>query len=252
MKIQYASDLHLEFSCNRDFLKANPIKPIGDILVLAGDIITFNKLKANLNFFKYVSDNFKTVYYIAGNHEWYESDLMKFGCSYFEKITGNCYLVNNTSIIDGGVNLIFSTLWTKISEANKFRISHALNDFKLIKNNGQLLTVDLYNKMHLNSLNFIKKEVKLNTSNKVVVVTHHVPTFMNFNEKYKSDPVNEAFAVELYNYIADNPIDAWIYGHTHFNTPEFSIGKCKMLTNQLGYVIHNEHIIFNNSAVIEI
>ena len=37
MKIQYMSDLHLEFNENLHYIKANPFHQKGDILVLAGD-----------------------------------------------------------------------------------------------------------------------------------------------------------------------------------------------------------------------
>ena len=38
MRIQYASDLHLEFPQNTDFIMSNPLKVTGEILILAGDI----------------------------------------------------------------------------------------------------------------------------------------------------------------------------------------------------------------------
>jgi hypothetical protein len=59
MKIQYASDLHLEFPENRKFLKENPLKPAGDVLVLAGDIGYWAEYALYADFWDYVSANFR-------------------------------------------------------------------------------------------------------------------------------------------------------------------------------------------------
>ena len=37
MKIQFVSDLHLEFPDNRAWLAAHPLEVTGDILLIAGD-----------------------------------------------------------------------------------------------------------------------------------------------------------------------------------------------------------------------
>lgn len=51
MKLQYCSDLHLEFQGNKKFLKNFPIKPEGEMLLLAGDIVLFKMLKEHDAFF---------------------------------------------------------------------------------------------------------------------------------------------------------------------------------------------------------
>jgi len=81
MIIQYVSDLHLEFPDNKDYLLKHPIRPCADILVLAGDIMTFSSLNKNDGFFDKVSADFKSVYWLPGNHEYYHYDMsLKCGC----------------------------------------------------------------------------------------------------------------------------------------------------------------------------
>jgi hypothetical protein len=64
--------------------------------------------------------------------------------------------------------------------------------------------------------------------------------------------LNEAFAVALDDFIETNGPDCWLFGHHHFNTPAFEIGHTQMKTNQLGYVEHNEHFLFNPGKTFEL
>lgn len=252
IKIQYASDLHLEFPANKEFLKQHPLQPTAYVLVLAGDIVPFKVMDKHQDFFSYVADNFKTTYWLPGNHEYYHFDIAEKSGVVHEAIRSNVFLVNNTSVVHENLRLVFSTLWSKISEFNQWYIEKSLNDFHLIKNKGYRFTAELYNQLHEEGLAFIKHELTTNTEKHTAVFTHHCPTFLNYPEQYKGDILNEAFGVELYNQIESSEIACWIYGHHHTNTPAFNIGKTKLLTNQLGYVQQNEHGLFETNKVIEI
>ncbi len=252
MKIQYCSDLHLEFRENKEYLKANKLMPVADVLILAGDIVPFCIRDKHADFFRYVADNFESTYWIPGNHEYYNSDAVKRSGVMREKIKRNVFLVNNLALNHNNVRFIFSTLWSHISPANEWDIERSASDFQLIRYNGYRFSSTHFNELHENSLAFITEEVRKSYTGKTVVVTHHVPTFLNYPQKYKGDILNEAFGVELFNFIESNDIDCWIYGHHHYNTPDFTIGKSLMLTNQLGYVQYGEHHLFDNAKTITV
>jgi predicted phosphohydrolase len=252
LKLQYASDLHLEFPANKEFLKQHPLQPVGDVLVLAGDIVPFAIMDKHQDFFSLLSDQFETVYWLPGNHEYYHFKIADKSGMLNEKIRSNLFLVNNTSVMHGNAKLIFSTLWSKISESNQWQIERSLNDFHQIKNNGFRLSAEKYNELHEESLAFLQKEINETTEEQIAVFTHHCPTFMNYPAQYKGDILNEAFAVELFDFIESSNINYWVYGHHHSNTPEFRIGKTKLITNQLGYVQRNEHLKFETNKYFEL
>jgi predicted phosphohydrolase len=249
-KIQYVSDLHLEFPKNNAYIKANPLKPKGDILILAGDIVPFAILNKHQDFFSYLADHFEMTYWIPGNHEYYYFDIAEKSGVLWEEIKSNVVLLNNTAIQLQDTKLIFSTLWSKISPANKWYLENNLSDFHVIQYKGKTLRTEIYNQLHAESLHFIQQELQTQNQGKTVVVTHHVPTYMNYPEIYKGSKLNEGFAVETFDTIESSRVDYWIYGHSHFNTAEFSIGNTKMLTNQLGYIHEREHLLFNPDATI--
>ena len=251
MKVQYCSDLHLEFSYNSAFLKANPLKVEGEILLLAGDIIPFAMMDKAKWFFDFVSDHFKVTYWIPGNHEYYRFNIDKEDIALHEKIRDNVFLVNNHIAIHEHVKFIFSTLWSTISPAYAWEIQQSISDFDLIKYTQKSLTPFHFNQFHNTSRTVIEKALAQKDAEKTIVVTHHVPTFMNYPTKYKGSSLNEAFAVELYDLIEQSNADYWIYGHHHQQVDDFVIGKTQLTTNQLGYVEYNENPDFSLGKVID-
>ena len=252
MKIQYCSDLHLEFPENQKFLTKNFLQPEGDVLVLAGDVVTFQKAWKARGFFDFVCDQYSGVYWVPGNHEYYGNDISDRASPLCEKLRDNLYLVNNHSIVHAQVRLVFTTLWSRISPRNEWDIQRNVSDFSHILCEGSKFTASRFSLLHEESLRFLKDTFCAAGQEPMVVVTHHVPTLMNYPKVYKNSLLTEAFAVELFDLITDSAVDCWIYGHHHVNTPEFKIGSTKMLTNQLGYVRRYEHGSFRRDAVVEV
>lgn len=250
MVLQYCSDLHLEFRENKQFLNQHPLQPKAEILILAGDIVPFIEMDKHKDFVNYISNNFKLTYWLPGNHEYYYSDASERSGYINEKIRDNIFLVNNISVQQDDVRLIFSTLWSRISPANEWQIERSINDFQVIKFNGHFFSASNVNQLHSDSVDFIEKELSLKNSDKTVVISHHVPTFLNFPSQYKGSNLNEAFVVELFPLIESSNINYWIYGHHHSNTPDFNIGNTVLLTNQLGYVRNQENWNFSLDKTI--
>jgi Icc-related predicted phosphoesterase len=252
MKLQYVSDLHLEFHENKEFIKIHPIRPVGDILVLAGDILPFRLIDEYSYFFDYLSGNFKETYWIPGNHEYYHSDLSERGVYLHETLRKNVFIVSNTSVLIEDTALHFSTLWTNISPRYQSVIISGYSDFHAIRKQGELLSISQYNLLNDKCVAFLNKVLFVKKAKTTIVVTHHMPTFMSYPDKFSGSPYNEAFAVELSDLILKTQPDFWIFGHEHCKGTDFEIGRTKLTSNPLGYITFNEQEGFEPGRVLDI
>lgn len=250
MKIQFCSDLHLEMHHNQKWINDNPLIPVGDILIIAGDTGYLGDNFGQQDFFKKVSDDFEQTYIIPGNHEYYGGyDISTAFEKTNEKIFNNVTLLNNDTVYYNNVKLIFSTMWSLIGRF-KYEIINAITDFRRINYMGQLLNTNHFNQLHRKSFEFIQNEVR--SDGQKIVITHHLPSNLCNIEEFKDSIYNDAFCVDKTEFIRQSNINYWIYGHSHRNMKDIEINGTKLVTNQLGYVAHRENFNFERDRIIEV
>lgn len=246
LKIQFVSDLHLEFPDNRAWLAAHPLEVTGDILLIAGDSAYLDLPDSGretykaYDFWDWASRNYKQVIVCLGNHDFYGYyDLATMPDGYCLDIRPNVKAYYNSVAHLLDVDIIISTLWSFIEPDIDFIVERSVSDFSLIKYEGHRLNAQNYNAEHERCLAFIKQSVTESKAKTKIVLTHHVPTQLCTVDEFKGSTINGAFTVELGDYIADSGIDYWIYGHSHRNM-DAKIGKTQIISNQFGYLSHGE------------
>ena len=253
MKIQFASDLHLEFGAQRAAINGKRLLPKGEILILAGDICYLKEEHFRFEFFNYCADHWKETYVIPGNHEFYDDSFqIQDALDGFElEIRSNVRYLNNKAIDLDGARMIFSTLWTNITDHQL--LEQSLNDFHYCKFENRRFTANDHNFCHQSSFDYLNRALSDETTTKpTIVISHHVPFDGRYCNYPFETPLTEGFHVDMTELITKYKINYWIYGHNHFNQAPIEMDGTKFVTNQLGYVSREENRLFNRSAVIEI
>jgi len=244
MKIQYISDIHLEF------LKNIPkIEKIGDVLVLAGDIgYPFSNIYKD--FLIDMNNKFNKIFLITGNHEFYNLKNQRNKTS--EEISDHIINIIETNNLDHitylddsyeeyeGVRFCGTTLWSKIDNSN-----YLINDFTSIKD----INIKLRNELFINSCIFIDEMIN-ESKLPIIMITHHLPSFKLIHSDFLTDKYknyNQCFASNCDQYFKD-PIKIWIFGHTHKEC-EAEINNIKFLCNPVGYPDENNN---QKTKIIEI
>lgn len=159
MKIQVASDIHLEFG-------AITIENAGDtdVLILSGDICVVNELaerdtynirgehdKSNRyhTFFQECCARFPHVIYVMGNHEHYHGDYSLSAGIIRERLgyLANLHFLDKESVQLNDVLFIGGTLWTDMNKEDPITlhgIKGYMNDYRIIQDSSEVVTYKAY------------------------------------------------------------------------------------------------------------
>jgi Icc-related predicted phosphoesterase len=275
MKIQLASDLHLEFA-DVDIKNTTG----ADVLILSGDILVADDLRNQpvslswealpeeghgrakrsmryRDFFQRVSFQFPHVIYIMGNHEHYHGKFDKSAAVIRETLgylnIHNIHLLDRDAKEIDGVHFIGGTMWTDCNKGDpmtQYHLEHCMTDFRVIRIAGEnfkkflpMRTVIEFTKTR----DYFKTVIdNLPKDSKIVVCSHHAPSHLSIHEIYKNDTLmNGGYSSDLSEFILDRPqIKAWTHGHMH-NNFDYLVGDTRVMCNPHGYPGENDQFDFN-------
>lgn len=254
LRVQVASDLHLEFLQHRfpDHRTIEP-HPDADLLVLAGDIHNGDSI---LDAFE---DWPVPILYVIGNHECYgriydeDRESLRVAC-----VDGNIVLLDQNVVTTGDLaarfpawassrdaalpatRFIGCTLWTGYRyapsgmshEAQMDVAGRSLNDHRLIRLSTGPFDVQAALACHEADYAWLRKELAKPTEGETVVITHHSPSDRSVHPRYQGDPLTGAFVTDLPDLLEQAQL--WIHGH-HHDSSDFVERGCRVICNPCGY-----------------
>lgn len=247
MKLLVLADLHQEFA---------PFEvpdTAADVVILAGD--TDRKIRG-ITWAKAAFAG-RLVIYVPGNHEYYGETYQKLRDKMREAAAGsNVHLLDCGKWEQDGVVILGATLWTDFNLLGNQPLAimaaqAAMNDFKSIR------TLPRYRKfrpldalqIHSREKAWLEKEIQAAAGKKIVVVTHHIPSFQSIPARHRADHVSAAYASRLDDLVAGSGAVLWIHGHTH-TACDYMLGETRVLCNPRGYP--HEGTGFKHDLVVEV
>jgi predicted phosphohydrolase len=196
----------------------------------------------------------RPVITVPGNHEYYgkswpahTADLRASAAEY-----PNVHFLENNAMEIEGVVFLGCTLWTdcKLWEAGTHAglydypevvrdIQTGMMDYRSIRFAGpggkcrSLKPSDVI-KSHLDSVRWLKEQFKVHRGKRIVVTTHHSPSYKSIPETYSQDIISAAFASHLDELVESSGAALWVHGHNHSAT-DYMIGKTRVICNPKGY-----------------
>lgn len=248
--IREFSDCHLNcyFSAKTNLWEPVPYHTDDETaLILAGDLWESDKflMHSNKSWISELAKRFHSIIVIAGNHDYWGEEFYSYPVKIKKKIEElgltNVYFLENDTINIDRTKFVGATLWTDFNKSDPFTVWQArqvMNDYKYIRSGPEykkLMAEQLLAK-HFKSREYIfTNAVKDEDTDKVIVVSHHSPSFLSLSDRYRGNGYhNGYYHSELGDLIVDSEIDYWYHGHVH-NCNNYVIGNTNVVSNPVGY-----------------
>jgi predicted phosphodiesterase len=255
MKLWILSDLHLDVNRRFAFALPDP-RPVHDAVIIAGDLC--QGLANGVRFIAAEGLDGKPVIYVGGNHELYGHDRHTELARGREEAAKhpNIHLLERDAMLVGGVQVLGCTLWTDYRYAGvqeQARAMHyaarRISDHRMISAGTGAWSPEQALAEHEASQAWLAQQLAPPASCPRVVVTHHAPSRLSVQPRYREDLLTAAFASDLDDLVAK--ADLWVHGHLHAPA-DYRLGGCRVVANPRGYVGIKEDRAFDPALVVDI
>ncbi|MGR8948943.1 MAG: metallophosphoesterase [Gammaproteobacteria bacterium] len=243
MKINYFSDIHLEFG----WLESPSTD--ADLVVAAGDIGVGDEAVRWLNRLP------QPVIYVAGNHEYYGGELATTATAIREACAGtNVTFLEEQEVVIDGIRFLGTTLWTDFAQGDRrilLKAASHMNDYQQIRYNDRLLKPDDILAVNAQASEWLHEKIYAPFDGKTVVVTHHAPSYKSWDPPPRDTDFLASYCNELDHHLREAAVDLWIHGHIHQRS-DYHIGATRVVCNPRGYHGYQSVEGFNETSLIEV
>ena len=216
MRIQYASDLHLELWQKTTFDET--LQVVAPYLVLCGDVAPLNCVNLRA-FLEYCSERWKLIFWIPGNSEIWKTSKseevslqkMRELCSSYRNIKilyKNSYLLkdneSNEKLLVVGISL-----WHKLRD--DIMLHHSKNFY--IKPIPPPIESKIFAQAHKEQVEYLEYVIK-NSEIPLLICSYYAPFTWMYEEDWLQEPKSALIDRELEKLITF-PIISWVVGHCH-------------------------------------
>lgn len=249
MRLQIASDLHLEHSEAGGSRHGPLCYAPSDALVLAGDIDRIDKVRQRF------ADWPCPVLYVRGNHDsFFTSYEQGIGRAVLQSQDAQFRLLERSVATFGELRVLGCCLWTDFALLG--RVDDALllakytgADYRCLRRaDGALLNPEDTQLEHRLTVEWLERQLKKSHAGPTIVVTHHAPHIRSLDTRYGRNRFDASFASDLS--VLAKKVNLWIHGHVH-NSCDYRLNRCRVVCNPAGHPARpNPH--FNPRLVLSI